>query len=1101
MPEQPNITAIDWSDWHANYETSPSLQARLQCVRRQIFDALTECPPGPIKIISICAGDGRDILMALREHPRRDDVTATLIDNHSESLARGRQMAKERGLEAQMSFVDGDASLAKTYAEIGHADLVVMSGFLGHLRHGDALNLIANLPMLCKTGGSIIWNRHLVLHDGAEQVARIRGEFRRQHFEETHFEATAEDGFAVGRARFVGESAKLDPTRKLFEFVGIDQFLYAKDTSAPGSAEPSNGDVAAVELDAEKSLVAYFEQTVETHGARKAIGSGKWQPTYAELNASANSLAHTLVARGLLPGERVAVLMRQDGPMIAAIIAALKAAGVVIVLPASHPSARLQQICADAEPRWLVTDAPNRNLAAQIAAEKFQVINFEEHASNQIENPNLKMMPGDLAFLIYTSGTTGRPKGVMQTHRSTLHNALRLSHGARITAQDTITLLASPSGGQGLSTLWCAMLNGATLCPFAASEQEIASIKDWLTKHDITVYVSSVSIFRHFMKSLADEDVLPNIRLVRLGSEKASISDFAAYRKHFSDRCILFNSLSSSETGNVTQHRFQHGHKIAGGKLPVGWPAAGMEILLLDENSREVATEEIGEIIVRSRYLSPGYWRNESLTAERFSDDPAGNGWRRFRTGDFGSRDATGALTFMDRKDNRVKVHGYRIEISEIEDALNGLAEVEQALVSARNSENGDTRLIAHVVLRSGVECSTTELRRKLFAILPNYMVPANFVFLDKFPFTPHGKINRQALPAPTDAKDAARTVLPPRDVVEKNLAKIFETVLRVSRVGRRDDFFDLGGTSLQSVEAMASIEEIFNVALPPSTLIERSTVEDLAPLLSNHAVINSPRPLVTLREEGSGRPLFFIHSGQGDVVTYALLVRRLPPRPVYGLQAVGIQGESWPLMSIPEMAERYLPEILEKDPTGPYLLAGTCMGGMVAFELAQRLVRMGRKVNLLALIDSPTAPYSGNRPIWHEIIMDQIRDALRILRWGILRACGVKISVQQLPAYRHFVAEMTGRATRRYRPQSYPGTVTLMLTADTKYRLEDRRPLISRFARETRTFTIPGTRTRLFMRPQVDELARQLQACLEAADCETATPKPSELKDNSVLV
>jgi thioesterase domain-containing protein len=245
---------------------------------------------------------------------------------------------------------------------------------------------------------------------------------------------------------------------------------------------------------------------------------------------------------------------------------------------------------------------------------------------------------------------------------------------------------------------------------------------------------------------------------------------------------------------------------------------------------------------------------------------------------------------------------------------------------------------------------------------------------------------------------------------------------------------------------------------------------------------------LVTLREEKNGRPLFFIHSGQGDVVTYSLLVRQLPPRPVYGLQAVGIQGEDWPLMSIPEMADRYLPEILEKDPTGPYLLAGTCMGGMVAFELAQRLVRLNRKVALLALIDAPTAPYSGNRPVWHELFLDPFRDAARILRWRVSRAFGSKVNVRQLPAYRHFVAEMTGRATRRYRPQPYPGTVTLILTENTKYRLEDRRPLISRYALETQTFHISGSRTRLFMQPQVNELARQLQACLAAANIDSAT-------------
>ncbi len=1080
MSEQ-HLSSLDWNQWHADYETSPALQARLKSVCRQIAAALDERPAGPIKIISICAGDGRDLCLALREHPRQRDVTATLIDNDPNSLARGREMAKEFCPNAQLHFIEADASLAKTYAETGHADLVLMSGFLGHLRHEDALGLIASLPMLCKTGSWIIWNRHLKLHDGTEQVARIRGAFRKHEFAEAHFETTAEDGFAIGRTCFLGQSTPLDSTRKIFEFVGIHNFLYSQDTSATPPASAENH-APAVELDAAQSLVTYFEKIVETHRARKAIASGNWQPDYAALNATANALAHALVSHGLLPGERVAVLMRHDGPLVAAIVAILKAAGVVVVLPSSDPVARLQQIIADAEPRLLLTDAANRDLAAKLASEKI-ILCFEEHSTATSQNPDLNIAPDALAFLIYTSGTTGRPKGVMQTHRNILHNALRISHGAQITPHDKITLLASPSGGQGLSTLWCALLNGAATCPFAASEREFSALGNWLTTHHITVYVSSVSIFRHFMKSLDETGVFPDIRLVRLGSEKATLSDFAAYRKHFSSECVLFNTLSGSETGNITQHRFHHGYKISGGTLPVGWPAAGIEILLLDEHGRNVETEEVGEIVVRSRFLSPGYWRNESLTAERFSDDPAENGMRRFRSGDFACRDANGALVFMDRKDNRVKIHGYRIEISEIEGALNDLAEVEQALVCARDDEAGEPRLVAYIILRAGADCSATELRRKLFAILPNYMVPSAFVFLDNFPLTPHGKIDRQALPAPAAVNGSSRTIVPTRDIVEHSLARIFESVLGVSPVGLRDDFFELGGTSLQSVEAMVAIEETFNVALPPSTLVERSTIETLAPLLSRHAVIPSPRPLVTLRAEKNGRPLFFIHSGQGDVVTYGLLARQLPPRPVYGLQAPGIQGESWPLMSIPEMADRYLPEILEKDPTGPYLLAGTCMGGMVAFELAQRLVRMGRKVALLALIDAPTAPYSGNRPIWHEMLIDPFRDAARILRWRILRGFKTNVSVRQLPAYRHFVAEMTGRATRRYHPQPYPGTVTLIVTENTKYRLEDRRPVISRHARETRTFRISGSRTRLFMRPQVDELARALHACLEAAE------------------
>src|SRR5882757_383227 len=258
----PNMNSIDWNHWHTGYETSPSLQARLKIVCEQIAGALSQCPPGPIQVISMCAGDGRDLGLALQEHPRRNDVTAVLLDNNLDAITRGRQMAKGAGLEQQMRFAHADAALAESYAGIGHADLVLLSGFLGHLRHENALSLIDSLPMLCKTGGSVIWNRHLVLHDGTKQVARIRGEFRRNNFEEIQFATTAEDGFAVGRARFAGKPLPLDSARKLFEFVGIDQFLYSKDTTGPVSLaseelpeSSSNGRAPAIDLDAEKSLV------------------------------------------------------------------------------------------------------------------------------------------------------------------------------------------------------------------------------------------------------------------------------------------------------------------------------------------------------------------------------------------------------------------------------------------------------------------------------------------------------------------------------------------------------------------------------------------------------------------------------------------------------------------------------------------------------------------------------------------------------------------------------------------------------------------------------------------------------------------------------
>ncbi|HYA78975.1 MAG TPA: AMP-binding protein, partial [Candidatus Nitrosopolaris sp.] len=950
---------MNWDVWYKHYDSLPSLQERLRIVREQIVAALNTGPAGPIQIVSICAGDGRDLIGALQKHPRRNDVSALLIDDHAESVARGEAAAKETGLQRQLRFLDADAAQAKNYLGAVPADLVLLSGFLGHLPHRDVLALINSLPMFCKTGGQVIWNRHLILHDGRQQVPLIRDFFRETNFEEVQFEKTDANGYAVGRARFAGQPALLVASRVLFEFVGLDKLLSAEESLQPnmvfnGGTELGPTAKAGISDEAETSIPARFRQMAGLHPLRMALGGSTWQPTYAELDAATNRLANILISRGGRTGDRVALLMRHDAPLIAAALSVLKAGRIVVVLNPTEPPARLKQILDDAEPGLIVADCPNENLAGQIAQKNQPVLCFEKQNSGPTHDPEIRPVPTDTAWLIYTSGSTGQAKGVMQTHRNIAHNVLRLSHGMDLAAEDRIILLGSPSGGQGVATTWCALLNGATLLPFPIAETGATGLKKWMLENKITVFVASTSVFRSFVKTLGGADFFPGTRLVRLGSETATADDFANYRKHFADKCVLLNSLSSSETGNITQHRFTRNDRFAENRLPVGWPATGMDILLLAENGREVRDGEVGEIIIRSRYLSPGYWRNESLTAERFSVGRGPDALRVFLSGDLGRRTTDGSLVFMGRKDTRVKIQGYRIEVSEIEDALVHLPEVEGAVVAASETSNNDTQLVAYVVLRAGSKCTAEMLRRGLRSALPGYMVPASFVFLDKFPLTPHGKIDRPALkPLSPKPKTRSGHRSKPRDFIEGKLAQIWESALEISPVGRHDDFFDLGGTSIQSAQVLAGIEEAFGASLPPSTLVEHETIEKLATLLANQVVIPSPSPLVPLRAGTTGRPLFLIHGGKGDVATYGLLTRRLPGRPIYGLQSIGLQGESWPLMSIPAMARRYLSEVIARDSTGPYLLAGTCMGGRIAFEMAQILVERGRPVGLLALLDT----------------------------------------------------------------------------------------------------------------------------------------------------
>lgn len=1073
----------NWNQWLKQYEDFPSLQARLRIVQAQITAALDDCPPGPIQIVSICAGDGRDVLGVLPNHPRRDDVSALLIDNELESINCGRTAAERSGLAKQMVFICADAALSENYAGNAPADLVLLSGFLGHLRHGDVLGLLRSLPMFCKPGGSVIWNRHLVLYDGRAQTSAIREWLAEIGFEEKQFEITAPDGFAIGRVKFKGPSLPFDRSRVIFEFVGVDQLV----AESPGG-DPAigwKGSPPGPETDEiTTSIPERFAQIVAEHPRRLAVFGGDWQPDYNELNAAANRLAHALVSGGGAVGDRVALLLRHDAPLIATLLAVVKTGRVMVVLNSTDPPERLRQILEDAGPVAIVADLVNQKLAGEIAAPSQRVIYFEEQAGGPVAETEIRVTPDALAALIYTSGSTGKPKGVMLTHGNILHNVLQHSHGLQLSAEDRILLLGSPAGGQGMATVWCALLNGAVLCPFPAAERGVTGLAGWIRDSEISVYISSVSVFRHLIRTLDDDERFPRVRIVRFASEPAAADDFKAYQKFFREDCVLLNTLSSSETGNVTRQRYTKHDPVPAGRLPIGREVGGVKVVLLDEAGHEVGMGETGEMIVCGRHISPGYWRNEAMTVEKFSTN-GGAGVRHYRSGDLARRLSDGTLVFMDRRDARVKVQGYRVEISEIEETLLRQPEVREVVINSQAMPDGNVRLAAYVVLQPGRKCTAEELRHNLRKTLPGYMVPAGLVFLDRVPLSPNGKVDRQALPAPAESRTLQRAERP-RDVVETSLARIWESVMGIAP-GRNDDFFDLGGNSLQSSQVLARIEESFGASLPPSMLVEHGTIAKLAELVSGHVIIRSPSPLVQLCQAGQGRPLFLIHSGQGDVATYGLLARRVGSRPVYGLQAVGLQGESWPLGSITSMADRYLEEILKLRVDGPYLLAGTCMGGLVAFEMAQRLVRSGKQVGLLALMDVPYPEKTWQQSEFKERIYatlaDQVRDAFRILRWAALRGTGLGRRDRWLTSYRRFVAHMCARANRGYTPELYPGKLNMFLTRESKFKREDLRLKLRGFARETSVEYLPGRRAGLFMRPVVDQLAEKIRHAIEAGE------------------
>ncbi len=566
----------------------------------------------------------------------------------------------------------------------------------------------------------------------------------------------------------------------------------------------------------EQSLPAYFERQVFLYSDRTAVGTGRWQPTYAELNTAANHLASRLLAHGT-PGDRVALLMRQDTPLVAAILAVLKVGRVVVVLIPTDPPVRLGQVLEDAQPRLIVTDEENRQLAEQLAGNRFPLLVFDHAQHDELSaepsaNLDIPIAPHDLALLVYTSGSTGRPKGVMQTHRNLLHHVLRRNRELGIGSADRVVLFAALGGGHGVSTMMLALLNGAALCPYPIAEQGLAGLADWLRQERITILVATASTFRSFIRTLDERDRFPLVRVVRLGAEPVLAKDFAAFQRHFLNDCILFNALSSTETLSIASLRFTRTDRVAEGRLPVGQPVEGVEVLLLNEQGEAVSPGEPGEITVRSRYISPGYWRNPTLTAERFSSMGPRDEMQTFQSGDIGRRNANGLLEYLGRRDDRIKLRGYRIEPSEVEEALRQQSGVEQAVVCLKGPEE-HAQLAAYLICRAGQAPSASELRRALGELLPDHMVPAGFVFLDRFPLTPFGKIDREQLRQISPTRSAPEPLDPAQTETEVFLAGTWAAALGRA-VGRQDNFFELGGDSLRAMVVAARVQAARGVVL-----------------------------------------------------------------------------------------------------------------------------------------------------------------------------------------------------------------------------------------------------------------------------------------------
>ena len=814
------------------------------------------------------------------------------------------------------------------------------------------------------------------------------------------------------------------------------------------------------------------QQTARTPEALALIGKEQ-RMTYLELNAKANQIAHFVMKHGAGPDVPVGIYCERSAHLVAGILGILKAGSAYVPLDPAYPKERLRYILEDAKAPIVLTQASLADDLPIFAGRRICLDGDWDAISREPEeNPATRVRPEHLAYVLFTSGSTGRPKGVALEHRTAATFIQWAKEVFTPTELAGVLFSTSVCFDVSMFEMFVTLSAGGRII----LAPNVLHLPMLATKNEITLINAVPSAMVELVRT---GGVPASVKTVNLAGEPVPAT--LVEQIYATTNVDKINNLyGPTETSYATYTPVRRGCPIT-----IGKPIANARVYVLDAHRNPVPIGVPGELYIAGDGVARGYLNRPELTSEKFIPDPFDRepGGRLYRTGDLGRFLPDGNIEFLGRVDNQVKIRGFRIELGEIESVLAEFPGVRQAVVLAREDRPGDKQLVAYLLPQSCVSLSQEVLRTFLRKKLPGYMIPSAFVLMETLPVTPNGKLNRKVLPAPIyEEIGGATAYMAPRNATEQKLEEIWRKVFNVLRVSIRDNFFDVGGDSLLAVGLITEIATTFGKELSFNTLLRAPTIEQLALCLTASSRIAPRHSLTPIQPLGSKPPLFYIPGGRAlSALPFretALLLGS--DQPVYGVES-RLPGEREAFESVSVRSEHYLAQIRSVQARGPYYLLGFCLGGLVAYEMAQKLRAQGERVAFVALVECsvPDPPRS---------LFQRLRSKAQRVLQGHEEEVG---SETEMPDPTQLKNQ---QVMERYRPRAFGGKIHLFLAEDyveargASPTLDARRAW-SKLVDSYEVRVVPGDHLSMLNRPNVLVLAQELRLLLEAAQQHALEP------------